>query len=161
MSTRSDVLMWAQRVVGRKNPQPHELLGIAACSGIETAQAAFHKMAQQAHPDLHRTGLSAEELELVTTAYAIVAGAYQQFRTKSGADRDVPVTPSGAAPTANAAQSMSSKALVYYRKAESSLRSGDLKGALLQLKMAIAADPQSPFLRTAIAEVESEVRKIP
>jgi hypothetical protein len=56
---------------------------------------------------------------------------------------------------------MSAKALLYYRKAESCLRRGDLKGAILQLKLACAADPTSGFLRTALAEVETEVRKTP
>ena len=70
-----------------------------------------------------------------------------------------PATPSGPTPAANAAQSMSPKALVYYRKAEIALRRGDLKGAVLQIKLAIAADPASGFLRTALAEVELEVRK--
>jgi hypothetical protein len=54
---------------------------------------------------------------------------------------------------------MSPRALVYYRKAELALKRGDLTGALLQLKMAIGADPASAFLRTALVEVESEVRK--
>ena len=54
---------------------------------------------------------------------------------------------------------MSGKALLYYRKAEISLRRGDLKGAILQLKLACATDPSSTCLRTALAEVETEVRK--
>ena len=162
----------------------------------DQAQEAFHKIARTAHPDLHRKGLSADELEMVTSAYAIVAGAYQQLRHSTmhtmrmkplkpedlgpptsqsmsaptrptpppmqsqPADRPVPAaTPSGPTPAANAAQSMSPKALVYYRKAEIALRRGDLKGAVLQIKLAIAADPASGFLRTALAEVELEVRK--
>jgi hypothetical protein len=56
---------------------------------------------------------------------------------------------------------MSSKALVHYRRAELALRRGDLTGAVLQLKMAIASDPQSAFLRSALAEVEAEVMKKP
>jgi hypothetical protein len=60
-----------------------------------------------------------------------------------------------------AAQQMSSKALVHYRKAESSLRQGDVRAAVLQLKMAIAADPQSQFLRTALVEVQAELAKDP
>ena len=56
---------------------------------------------------------------------------------------------------------MTSRALVYYRKAELALKRGDLKGAVLQLKMAVASDPQSAFLRTALVEVETEVRKGP
>ena len=60
-----------------------------------------------------------------------------------------------------AASSMSSKALIYYRKAELALRRGDLKGGVLQLKMAIAADPTSQFLRQALGEVEAELAKTP
>ena len=54
---------------------------------------------------------------------------------------------------------MNSKALLYYRKAELALRQGDLRAATLNLKMAIAADPQSPFLRSALTEVETELKK--
>jgi hypothetical protein len=61
----------------------------------------------------------------------------------------------------NPARMMNSKALVYYRKAELALRRGELTGAVLQLKMAIASDPQSGFLRSALAEVEAEVSKKP
>lgn len=241
MSVRSDVLLWAQRVINRKGSPPHVLLEISEQSTAEQVQDAFHKIARSAHPDLHRNGLEADELELVTSAYAAVAGAYQQMRgaamrarparpedpsklgatppdakparpaprpapqravqvvsstevgprprhpssdppttrrpgsepgqqrpratTDSGspinAAGHVPATPSGAAPSANAAQAMSSKALLYYRKAESCLKRGDLRGAILQLKLACAADPSSGFLRTALAEVETEVRKAP
>ena len=54
---------------------------------------------------------------------------------------------------------MSSKALLYFRKAELALKRGDLRGAILQLKLACATDPASQFLRTALVEVETEVRK--
>ncbi|HTL34112.1 MAG TPA: hypothetical protein VL326_13375 [Kofleriaceae bacterium] len=202
MSTRSEVLLWAQRVIARKASPAHEILELRPDAGPEQAQEAFHKIARTAHPDLHRKGLTPEELEMVTSAYAISAGAYQTMRmqtmqttrmkpvvtatppagapvvprtttptrvTPQPAGRptpvptapaaSVPATPAGPVPAANATQSMSSKALVYYRKAELSLKRGDLKGAVLQLKLAIAADPASGFLRTALAEVELEVRK--
>ena len=191
MSTRTDVLLWAQRVLARRSSPAHEIMEVRADCTPDQAQEAFHKIARTAHPDLHRKGLSAEELETVTSAYAIVAGAYQQLRQSTmhtmrmkplkledlnpptqPPTRPTPppmhaqpaapppaATPSGPTPAANAAQSMSPKALVYYRKAEIALRRGDLKGAVLQIKLAIAADPASGFLRTALAEVELEVRK--
>lgn len=188
MSVRSEVLLWAQRVVARKGAAPHVLLEVDTDSGVEDAQAAFHKIARMAHPDLHRSSLTADELELVTTAYARVAGAYQELRSqrmttmrlrpihqlpRSSAARMEPVplarpeagaivsqvAPAGGPTGAGAASAMSAKALIYYRKAEMALRRGDLKGAVLQLKLAIATDPQSPFLRTALSEVEIEVRK--
>ncbi len=189
MSVRSDVLLWAQRVIARKGAAPHVLLEVHEQSTAEQVQQAFHKIARTAHPDLHRHGLTPEELELVTSAYAAVAGAYAQMRsmclqtqrmrplpknedsspppprTASPAARpvqappsDIPASAAGAAPSQNAAQSMSPKALLYYRKAELCLKRGDLKGAILQLKLACATDPTSGFLRTALAEVETEVR---
>lgn len=183
MSSRSDVLLWARRITGMKKVAPHQLLEIAPDAGVDAAQEAFHKIARMAHPDLHRTGLDPEDLELVTTAYAMIANAYQSFRTHTMATQrlpkldptadpgapvppsqtgKVPLTPSGAPPVATGvAGAMSSKALIYYRKAELCLKRGDLRGAMLQLKMAIGTDPGSTFLRTALHEVEAEVRKGP
>jgi hypothetical protein len=225
VSTRSEVLLWAQRVVARRGQPAHVLLELPADAGADDAQAAFHKIARTAHPDLHRNGLTAEELEMVTSAYASVAGAYQELRTRTmqttrmkpigradetpvsvaapaptpgrpasgatppGGTRTAPrptATPPGGSPTARPAGAppaaaprpapapaapiapgtkpegaMSQKALLYYRKAELALKRGDLKGAILQLKLACATDPTSQFLRSALAEVETEVRKTP
>jgi hypothetical protein len=185
MSARADVLLWAQRVLGRKGATAHQILDIAPGSGPEVAQEAFHKIARMAHPDLHRRTLVPDELELVTTAYARAAAAYQEVRgdrkstTRLRPIRDpaaagavpnttvIPTSPPSNRALAvpdepvNPARAMGSKALVYYRKAEAALRRGELTGAVLQLKMAIASDPQSAFLRSALAEVESEVVKKP
>lgn len=62
---------------------------------------------------------------------------------------------------ADPASAMSPKALPYYRKAETCLKRGDFRGAILQLKLAINTDPSSAFLRTTLAEVEAEARKAP
>ncbi|HEX4419222.1 MAG TPA: hypothetical protein VH165_15025 [Kofleriaceae bacterium] len=177
MSARIDVLLWAQRVVGRKVSSPYLLLDIPPGSDANVAQDAFHKIARMAHPDLHRNGLTPDELELVTTAYARAAAAYQEIRGRTPTvppprpvtvqpNRRETISPTGSptGPTSDGspithAQAMSSKALIYYRKAELCLRRGDLSGAVLQLKMAIASDPRSAFLRSALSEVMAEVGK--
>jgi len=164
LSATSEILLWAQRVLAKRTGASHELLGVRPDATVDEAQAAFHEIARKAHPDLHRGVLAPEDHELVTEAYSVIAGAYQTFRVHvaPGAARGIgepPVTPSGTQPATGVAGAMSSRALVHYRKAELSLRRGDLKGAVLHLKMAIAADPQSAFLRTALAEVETELRK--
>ena len=185
MSVRSEILLWAHRIVAKKNAHAHDLLEIAADAGIDDAQAAFHKIARMAHPDLHRSSLTADELAVVTLAYSRVAGAYQDFRRRrmqttritpirdldepgaapgapnANAGIPVPDVPRARSATDSAAGAMSSKALVYYRKAELALRRGDLRGASLQLKLAIASDPHSALLRTALAEVMTEVGKTP
>jgi hypothetical protein len=200
MSVRADVLLWAQRVLGRKGATASQILDIEPGAGPQAAQEAFHKIARMAHPDLHRRTLPADELELVTSAYARAAAAYQELRglrstTRIRPIRDaeasspaiptttvIPTSPAsnrgvavdepagpgpGSAPGSvpgqgpGPAQAMGSRALIYYRKAELALRRGDLTGAVLQLKMAIASDPQSTFLRSALTEVEAEVLKKP
>jgi hypothetical protein len=174
-------LLWAQRVIAKRAGAAHAILDLKVDASIEDAQAAFHAIARIAHPDLHRNGLTPEELDMVTSAYGIAAGAYQTFRGQAmSTQRMKPLkaedlaaaraaaaggptssTPAGLPASAGANQQMNSRALVYYRKAEIALRRGDLKGAILQIKMAIATDPSSAFLRTALAEVESELRKSP
>lgn len=187
MSVRSDVLLWAQRVLARKTAPPHQILEIPQDAGLEAAQEAFHRIARLAHPDLHRSALTAEELELVTAAYARAAAAYQEVRmqrmptarirairsdapavapttvipTSPPSNKAVAVTAAADDAPASPAQTMTSKALIYYRKAELCLRRGELTTAVLQLKMAIASDPQSAFLRSALSEVEGELAKKP
>jgi len=186
MSARTDVLLWAQRVVARKTASAYQILEVAAGCTMEAAQDAFHKIARLAHPDLHRTTLSPDELELVTQAYSRAAAAYQEIRVQNRTTTKMiplqrladpaPVAHTTVIPTSlspnkavplpdaqpiNPARAMTSKALIYYRKAELCLRRGELTGAVLQLKMAIASDPQSPFLRSALAEVQAEVTKKP
>ena len=61
-------MMWAQRIINTKHAPAHQLLGIAADADLDEAQEAFHKVARMAHPDLHRTGLTPDELEGLTSA---------------------------------------------------------------------------------------------
>ena len=205
--------MWANRVVARGTDTPaHVILELGPEATVEEAQEAFHKVARTGHPDLHRASLTPDELELVTTAYARVAGAYQEYRTKRNSTqrmrvlkdepgirdarspsdkipalrppaRDTQKTPAGVPPLRPAYKTpegmtpvtkpamptgtpaipstapMNSKALLYYRKAEMCLRQGDLRTAVLNIKMAIAGDPSSTFLRTALQEIEAELAK--
>jgi hypothetical protein len=185
-STRTEVLLWAQRIISQRAAPAHTILNLKADASVEDAQAAFHTIARIAHPDLHRSGVTPEELDMITSAYGIAAGAYQTFRNQAmstqrmkplkaedlaaaaaagpggGAGPTFSTPPTGVpTPSAGANQQMNSRAIVYYRKAEIALRKGDLKGAILQIKMAIASDPSSAFLRTALAEVETELRKGP
>ncbi len=179
-STRAEVLLWAQRVMARKGGAAHAILEVKPNASVDDAQAAFYKIARIAHPDLHRNHMTAEELELVTSAYSTAAGAYQDFRAQAATAQRVKgdssgktpppavttpagptSTPPSGIPNAPVDQQMNGRALVYYRKAEIALRRGDLKGAILQIKMAIASDPASAFLRSALAEVDAELRKGP
>jgi hypothetical protein len=64
-------------------------------------------------------------------------------------DRQTASSPSGPAAQMNA------KALPYFRRAELALKKGDLAAARFNLRLAVAADPTSVYLRGAVTEVES------
>jgi hypothetical protein len=157
VSAHGDVLSWAQRVIAKKSAPPNQILELPSTATFEHAQAAFHEIARTAHPDLHRNFVTPDELASITRAYSIAAGAYQAYRSRPSETSRPPASASKPGPQSQ----MSPRALVYYRKAELALRRGDLAGAVLQLKMAIATDPQSTFLRTALSEVEAGIRKPP
>lgn len=177
---KAEVMAWAMKIMSRNDLTPYQLLGLLSSATPDKIQDAFHRIARTSHPDLHRNTLGAAELELVTRAYSRVAGAYQELRSgraqaaKPAAGEAVPTgisrirpptrPPAGATPATPAAGSpqgtqMNAKAQLYYRKVELGLRKGDIAGAILQLKMACAADPQSTFLRTALAELQAELAK--
>src|SRR5205823_6247789 len=99
MSVRSEVLIWAQRVLGRKSSAAHQLLEVAPNATLEQVQEAFHKIAKLAHPDLHRHALNADELETVTLAYSRAAGAYQEMKSQFHGRRPPPAAPVRVSPT--------------------------------------------------------------
>jgi len=180
--TRLEVAIWARRICTARTAEPHVMLNIAADASLELAQQAFHAIARVAHPDVHRTTASPEELEVITTAFALVAASYQTFRSQRTSTKMATVKvpqrsnpPSAGPPTKLAPQAavilpekggapisapqMSQRAMIHYRKAEQALRRGEIPAAVLHMKMAIAADPQSAFLRQAMKEVEGELGK--
>lgn len=76
----------------------------------------------------------------------------------------VPTPPRGTPPAPEAppaietdpSRAMNARALAHYRRAEGAMRTGDRVTALLQIRMAIAADPRSLLLRAALAELQGK-----
>jgi hypothetical protein len=68
-----------------------------------------------------------------------------------------PPAPRPRTSTTNA--TLGARSLGFYRRAEASLRVGDVAGALLNLRMALAAEPTSQFLKDAIAEAQQKLKK--
>jgi hypothetical protein len=54
---------------------------------------------------------------------------------------------------------LGARALGFYRRAEASLRVNDVAGALLNLRMALAAEPASQFLKDEIAEAQKKLKR--
>jgi hypothetical protein len=182
--TPAQVLAWLDEVEPRADARSHfEWLELAPTTAVPAIQAAYHQIARSRHPDLFRQSLAAADFDRLTRMYARVSGAYADLRTTDGAvgylrrtTRAPPVTtrptaaparpaaptpsparaaaPPAPGPAIDPTRAMNARALVLYRRAEGALRTGDRATALLNIKMAIAADPSSPLLRGALAELE-------
>jgi hypothetical protein len=216
-SRAGDVVLWARRWARRPTAADHELLEVAKSATLEAVRAAYHKLARFAHPDLHRTTLTEEQLEEVTVAFARVSNAYalmsgrlRRSGAPAGPPSEVATSATGATPVKKPApparpssadvgprprnpteqrgqagppasrtavvpatevttaapggaerrslpigpaNAMTPRALVHYRRAELAMRRGAEAEAMLHLRLAVATDPLSSFLRKALADI--------
>jgi DnaJ domain len=65
-----------------------------------------------------------------------------------------PASSLGPSSSTGPATGLSSKAMLHYRRAELCLRRGELVEARLHLKLALATEPRSAFLRKALEELD-------
>lgn len=188
MNKAIDVMTWVMRLEATPNAKPHEILGIAETAGADEVQLAFYNAAKRAHPDRFRTVLSPPQMDRLTRAYSRVTEAYGILTGRirrsavapapanastaksrpgpaSGSTTPAPAARRPATPTtpaelnAQLAQQMNNKALPYFRRAEVAFANDDAKAAGLQLRLAIAADPTSAYLRRVLQELESAAKK--
>lgn len=168
----AEVLAWLDQVEPRVDGRSHfEWLELAPTASSRAIQGAFHAIARSRHPDLFRAVLSGDDYDRLVRMYARVSAAYAALRTPAGAAdylrqrRDsgaddapapaapAPAPPPPAAPAIDPARAMNPRALGLYRRAERALAAGDRTTALLNIKLAIAADPSSALLRAALTEL--------
>lgn len=177
--TAAQLLAWLDEVEPRAAGRSHfEWLELPPTTAPEAIQRAYHAIARTRHPDLFRAALRPADLDRLVRMYARVTGAYAELRTADSATAYLrrhapavtspapPASPTSPAPPAPAAapgasapaavdpaRAMNARALALYRRAEGALRTGDRASAILNIKMAIAADPSSQLLRGALAEL--------
>jgi DnaJ-class molecular chaperone len=131
-----------------------ELLEVPLDAADAAIQKAFHALAARLHPDRHRVKLSAADLERVVIVYGRVAEAYRVLRepaTRLAYRQTLAVgeAPGGAAASLETPK-MGPRAQRFFSRAQAALRTGDTKSALLNLKLALAAEPANGFLRVAL-----------
>ncbi len=160
--SRAELEAWLRMVEPIANERtPFEWLEIPPTASGTAIQEAYHAIARTRHPDLFRQQLDVPGLDRLVRMYARVTAAYAELRvpekcaaylrTQRIPKLSAPVTSDAPAPEPS--QAMNPKALTSYRRAEGALRTGDHTAAMLHLKMAIASDPRSTFLRAALTEL--------
>ena len=140
-----------------------ELLDINADAGDGAIREAFHQMASRLHPDLYRKVIDARDHERLNIAYGRIAQAYMVLRDPQERERytrtlarEKPAAAAGESDLVSSVALLSPKAQRHYRRAEASLRMGNVPAAILSLRMALASDPKSSFLEEALANAQKK-----
>jgi DnaJ-class molecular chaperone len=140
-----------------------ELLDINSTAGDHEIREAFHQMASRLHPDLYRSGITERDHERLNIVYGRIAQAYMILRDPDERKkyvrtlaREKPAVAEGQSDLASAVALLSPKAQRHYRRAEAALRTGNKASAVLSLRMALASDPKSSFLREQLANAQKK-----
>ncbi len=140
--------------------------GAAGASPAAAASAAAHRAASAptrsggaVRPPVVQ--FSDEARPAAATAAASVSAPATSAAARAQAQTNAPANAPASAPSngpaigaASAGAQLSAKAKMHYRRAELCLRRGELVEARLHLRLALATDPQSSFLRQALEEID-------
>ncbi|MCE9574662.1 MAG: hypothetical protein K8W52_16050 [Deltaproteobacteria bacterium] len=127
---------------------------------------APERAARESVPAMGRP-ISATERTARDSVPSIAVPPVDRARPDSRPPATVPraTTATGAPPRAStatgapAASALGARAQGYFRRAEAAARIGDIAAAVLNLRLAIAAEPTSAFLRNALAAAQAELAK--
>lgn len=145
----------------------YDLLGVPPNAPADTVRAAFHDFARRYHPD-RWAGEPESERDKAAALYRRGAEAYRvlmdpadRARYDQGLTRgEARLAPAalesgGRTPPASITAIKNAKARPFWQKAQEALKTGDLKSAKLNLKLALNADPGNAIIEAMIRDVES------
>lgn len=145
----------------------YRLLNIKPTASIPEIKKAYYKIASKLHPDLYGKQLDADFKMRLTAVYSRVAEAYKVLsdarrrklydeQLAKGEVRltlDAEAKPKLDRPEDKIANPNAKK---FYLLGMKSIRSGDAKSGILNLKFALSAEPTSEVIKEALAKAEEK-----
>lgn len=139
----------------------YELLGVDTQAGVDAIRLAFHAFARRYHPDNHtddaaRHRRATQIFRRGTEAYRVLLDrelrtAYDEGlreghkRLRSGAERRH---------ASRIPRPLGPRARTFFAAAEQAQRAGDLKSAILKIRIALQHEPGSERLEAKLEELE-------
>lgn len=141
----------------------YRVLGMSSAASEQEIRDAYYKLAARLHPDIHGEGLDEVFRQRLTTVFSRVVEAY---RVLSDPLRRREYDKSLAAGSMRMASGAKIKPRVeegladahaqkFYLLARQALDSGDARAAVMNLRIAMSTEPESPILRAALARAEA------
>jgi curved DNA-binding protein CbpA len=141
----------------------YRILGMSSAATEQEIRDAYYKLAVRLHPDVHGEHLEALFRVRLTTVFSRVVEAYRVLcdparrreydeTLAGGGLRMAP----GAKVKARAEDAPAdAHARRFYELARQAMESGDPRAAVMNLRIALSAEPDSPLLRAAMARAEA------
>ncbi len=141
----------------------YRVLGMSSAATEHEIRDAYYKLAARLHPDIHGEGVDEVFRQRLTTVYSRVVEAYRvlsdpQRRREydktlaAGSMRMAPGTKVKPRAEEGLADAHAQK---FYLLARQAMDSGDARGAVMNLRIALSTEPESPILRAALARAEA------
>jgi len=144
----------------------YRVLGVSSASSERDVRDAYYKLAARLHPDIHGEGAEPEFRSRLTTVFSRVVEAYKVLSDRrKRADYDVALAQGMLRMTAGlkvkprAEEAITdANARKFYLLSQKSMADGDGRSALMNLRIAMSIEPDSPILRDAVTRAEELVR---
>jgi curved DNA-binding protein CbpA len=142
----------------------YHLLGVARGATPDDVKAAFYRLAERLHPDRYGDALDDEPRRMLVALYSRVVEAHQVLSDGRKRDEYERMLDKGKlrwsheeAPRNDPeAEIANASARRFFKLGRAALLSGDVKGALLNLRFAIEVEPDSAIVRAELAKAEAK-----
>lgn len=144
----------------------YRVLGVSSAATEREIRDSYYKLAARLHPDIHGEGAEPEFRGRLTTVFSRVVEAYKVLSDRrKRADYDAGLAQGMLRMTAGLkVRRGAEEAIVdpnarkFYLLAQKSMADGDGRSALMNLRIAMSSEPDSPVLREAVTRAEGMVR---
>lgn len=142
----------------------YRVLGVSSGATEQEIRDAYYKLAARLHPDVHGEGLDPGFRRRLTSVFSRVVEAYRALSDpprRCEYDRSLAGGAMRMAPGAKAArwrredEPSDANARKFYHLARQAMDSGDARAAVMNLRIALSTEPDSPILRAALARAGS------
>jgi DnaJ-class molecular chaperone len=144
----------------------YRVLGMSSAASEAEIRDAYYKLAARLHPDVHGEEVDEAFRQRLTTVFSRVVEAYRVLsdpvrrreydRTlASGSMRMTPGAKVKAQPRTTGEGVHDAHARKFYQLAQQAMETGDARAAVMNLRIALSTEPDSPILRAALARAEA------
>jgi curved DNA-binding protein CbpA len=141
----------------------YRVLGMSSAATELEIRDAYYKLAARLHPDIHGEGVDEAFRQRLTTVFSRVVEAYRVLSDPVRRREYDKTLAAGSLRMAAGAKIQprveqrlaDAHAQKFYLLARQAMDSGDARAAVMNLRIALSTEPDSPILRAALAKAEA------